>query len=280
MRTWYTTKPNMPAIKSHISHVVGDLAWEQYAANVFEARDEVVAYAKNDHLGFQIHYLWAGSRRRYIPDFIVRFASGRMLALEIKGTDSPQNKAKRDALAEWVTAVNSEGGFGSWVWAVAFEPAQVHDLVTKYASHDGEPNSVGNDQRRGGQEGGHVVRASIPVDETLVDELAESIRQGPIVDDKGRRLLLELMVKKIDGLTIYIQSDEHPPPHFHVAFQGEDASFSILDGTRLPGVVGLERYERNIRAWWSKNKSLLIQKWNISRPTDCTVGPIPVGNTA
>jgi len=133
MRTWYTTKLNYPTTKSHISHVVGDSAWEQHAANVFESRDEVVAYAKNDHLGFQIHYLWAGSRRRYIPDFVVRFASGKMLALEIKGVDSPQNKAKRDALAEWVLAVNSAGGFGSWAWAVAFEPAQVHDLVTKYA---------------------------------------------------------------------------------------------------------------------------------------------------
>lgn len=135
-RCWYTTKPNAPTIKSHISHVVGDSAWEQYAANVFEVRGEVVAYAKNDHLGFQIHYLWAGSRRRYIPDFLVRFASGKMLALEIKGVDSPQNKAKRDALADWVTAVNSEGGFGSWAWAVAFEPAQVHDLITKHATHD------------------------------------------------------------------------------------------------------------------------------------------------
>lgn len=276
MRTWYTTKPNVPTIKSHISHVVGDSAWEQYAANVFEARDEVVAYAKNDHLGFQIHYLWAGSRRRYVPDFLVRFASGKMLALEIKGVDSPQNKAKRDALAEWVTAVNSEGGFGTWAWAVAFEPAQVHDLVTKHAGHDQE--QAANEKPPGRPEGREIVRASIRVDGALVEELAESFRQGPIIDDDGRRLLLELIVKKVDGLTIYIQSDEHPPPHFHVKYQGEDASFSILNGARLSGVVGLERYERNIRAWWSKNKSLLIEKWNISRPTDCTVGPIPVGN--
>ena len=75
-----------------------------------------------------------GSRRRFLPDFIVRLASGKILALEIKGTDSPQNKAKRDALAEWVAAVNSAGGFGSWCWDVAFDPAQVHDIVTKHTS--------------------------------------------------------------------------------------------------------------------------------------------------
>ena len=93
-----------------------------------------MAYVKNDHLSFQIHYLWGGSRRRYLPDFLVRLANGKTLALEIKGTDSPQNKAKRDALAEWVTAVNAAGGFGTWTWDVAFEPAQVHDIIAKHSA--------------------------------------------------------------------------------------------------------------------------------------------------
>jgi type III restriction enzyme len=101
----------------------------EYAANIFETDEEVVAYAKNDHLGFQIYYLWGGSRRRFIPDFLVRLANGKTLALEIKGEDSPQNKAKRDALGEWVAAVNGEGGFGPWAWDVAFEPAKIRDIV-------------------------------------------------------------------------------------------------------------------------------------------------------
>nr|WP_199252563.1 hypothetical protein [Chachezhania sediminis] len=82
MRTWYTTKPCFPTIKSHISHVVGDSAWEGHATNVFEQRADVRAYAKNDHLGFQIYYMWAASRRRYLPDFLVRLAGGTILALE------------------------------------------------------------------------------------------------------------------------------------------------------------------------------------------------------
>ncbi len=134
MRTWYTTKPCFPTTKSHISHLVGDSAWEGHAANVFEKRDEVLAYAKNDHLGFQIYYMWAGSRRRYVPDFLVRLAGGTILALEIKGTDSPQNKAKRDALNEWVRAINAAGGFGRWAWDVAFKPGEVQDIVSKHAA--------------------------------------------------------------------------------------------------------------------------------------------------
>lgn len=131
MRTWYTTKPCFPAIKSHISHLVGDASWEGYAANLFEARDDVIAYAKNDHIGFQIHYMWAGSRRRYVPDFLVRLASGKTLVLEIKGQDSPQNQAKRDALSEWIKAVNATGGFGGWNWDVAFAPGEVQDIIGK-----------------------------------------------------------------------------------------------------------------------------------------------------
>jgi len=133
MRTWYTTKPNFPAVKSHISHLVGDSSWEGHAANVLEKSSDVSAYAKNDHLGFQIQYLWSGSRRRYVPDFLVKYTSGKMLALEIKGADSPQNKAKRDALAEWVDAVNEIGGFGQWSWDVVFEPASLDDIVKKHS---------------------------------------------------------------------------------------------------------------------------------------------------
>ena len=132
MRTWYTSKPCFSSVKSHISHLVGDSAWEGYAANVFEAREDVLAYAKNDHLGFQIYYMWAGSRRRYIPDFLVRLSCGTHLVLEIKGTDSPQNIAKRDALNEWILAVNSAGGFGTWAADVAFAPSEIDDIITKH----------------------------------------------------------------------------------------------------------------------------------------------------
>lgn len=131
MRTWYTTKPNFVALKSHVSHLVGDSSWEGHAANILEKSTDVSAYVKNDHLGFQVQYLWAGSRRRYVPDFLVKYANGKMLALEIKGADSPQNKAKRDALAEWVDAVNEVGGFGQWSWDVAFAPGEIEDIILR-----------------------------------------------------------------------------------------------------------------------------------------------------
>jgi len=134
MRTWYTTKPCEATTKSQISHVVVDSTWEQYTANVLETSNLVASYAKNDHLGFQVYYLWNGSKRRFIPDFIIRLVNGKTLVLEIKGEDSDQNKAKRSALDVWVKGVNAKGGFGVWCWDAAFEPAKVHDIL---AGHGG-----------------------------------------------------------------------------------------------------------------------------------------------
>jgi len=133
MRTWYTTKACIPTQKSQISHMVADSSWEPYAANVLEKSASVVAYAKNDHLGFHVHYLWNGSKRRFVPDFLIRLNSGCTLILEIKGEDSAQNQAKRAALDMWVMAVNSKGGFGAWVSDVVFQPAQMHDVINKWS---------------------------------------------------------------------------------------------------------------------------------------------------
>lgn len=64
---------------------------------------------------------------------ILATGTGRTLVLEIKGEDSEQNRAKRAALAAWVDAVNAKGGFGIWCWDVAFQPAQMQDILSRHA---------------------------------------------------------------------------------------------------------------------------------------------------
>jgi len=132
MRTWYTTKACLPAQKSQISHMVADGAWEAHTANVLETSPLVQAYAKNDHLGFQIYYMWNGSKRRFIPDFLIRLTDGKTLVLEIKGIDDDQNRAKRAALEVWVKGINQKGGFGSWSCDVAFQPHQIQDILSHH----------------------------------------------------------------------------------------------------------------------------------------------------
>ncbi|MGH7928654.1 MAG: DUF4160 domain-containing protein, partial [Candidatus Binatia bacterium] len=87
-------------------------------------------------------------------------------------------------------------------------------------------------------------------------------------------IISRLMIARVEGLKITIRADEHPPPHFHVSYQGEGASFSILDCQRLPKTQGLEIWERTIHDWWEDNRKLLVEKWNVTRPTNCPVGPI------
>ena len=70
--------------------------------------------------------------RRFLPDFLIRRVSGKTLILEIKDEDSEQDRAKRAALAIRVQAVNAKGGFGLWCWDVAFQPAQIQDILARH----------------------------------------------------------------------------------------------------------------------------------------------------
>jgi type III restriction enzyme len=123
-------------VRSQISNMVADSAWEQFAANLLESSPLVEAYAKNDHLGFQVHYLWNGAKRRYIPDFLIRLTNGKTLVLEIKGEDSEQNRAKLAAMRTWVDAVNAKGGFGRWCCDVVYEMAKMQDVVMLHGVQD------------------------------------------------------------------------------------------------------------------------------------------------
>jgi type III restriction enzyme len=135
MRTWYTTRVCEPTRRSQISHIVVDSGWEKYVADILEDHPAVAAWAKNDHLGFQVLYLWNGSKRKFIPDFLVRYKSGKTLALEVKGEDSAQDQAKRAALRQWVEAVNAHGGFGAWASDVVIaEPSLARDVIDRHGA--------------------------------------------------------------------------------------------------------------------------------------------------
>jgi type III restriction enzyme len=88
---------------------------------------------KNDHLGFEVHYIYQGVVRKYRPDYIIRLKSGRYLVLEVKGQDNEQNQTKRRFLGEWVKAVNEHGGFGSWCCDVSKNPGDIKDVVARNA---------------------------------------------------------------------------------------------------------------------------------------------------
>ncbi|RYG86811.1 MAG: restriction endonuclease, partial [Alphaproteobacteria bacterium] len=108
--------------KCQVSHVVLDSSWEEQLALTLEKHPRVLAYVKNQALGFDIPYLDAGTTHRYVPDFLVCVDVGEEqplnLILEVKGLRDEGDKAKAQTTRDmWVPGVNALGGFGRWHFA-------------------------------------------------------------------------------------------------------------------------------------------------------------------
>jgi len=90
----------------------------------------VEAFVKNAGLGFAIPYLYNGQMHDYMPDFIVRLKTSPAvhLILETKGFDE-REEVKRAAAERWVAAVNADGTYGRWAYALAKKPAEVPELI-------------------------------------------------------------------------------------------------------------------------------------------------------
>ena len=140
MRTWYTGRPCEWAKRSHINFCVYDSTWEASEAFILDHDENVEAWVKNDHLGFEVLYVFKGVVKKYRPDFLIRLTNGKMLVLEVKGEDNQQNQTKRTFLGEWCRAVNAQGGFGSL--GLGCLPSS-----SRREGHTGEARGVGNPLR-------------------------------------------------------------------------------------------------------------------------------------
>ncbi len=124
---YWTSKDVRPTLKSHVNLMVADtLKWEQQAAQRLDTHTGVAAWVKNAGLGFAIPYMHDGQMHDYVPDFIVRLNDARAghLILETKGFD-PLREVKEAAAQRWLEAVNADGKFGTWKYAVAGSVADV-----------------------------------------------------------------------------------------------------------------------------------------------------------
>jgi type III restriction enzyme len=125
--------------KCHISHVAADTgSWEQKVAQSLEEMEEVLAYVKNQSLGFTIPYTLNGDQRQYNPDFIVRVRhagddSFVNLILEVTGEKKKDKEAKVATARDlWVPAVNAHGGFGRWGFLEVTDPWNTQNVVRGY----------------------------------------------------------------------------------------------------------------------------------------------------
>lgn len=122
--------------RSHINWVVCDSDWEAEFCRVAENHPRVLAYVKNQGLGFEVPYLLGTQSRHYRPDFILRVDDGREdplnLIVEVKGYRGEDAKEKANTMrAFWVPGVNILGSHGRWAFA---EFTAVYEMEDEFAS--------------------------------------------------------------------------------------------------------------------------------------------------
>ena len=135
--------------RCHVNWAVMDNSeWEAQFCRAVERHPRVLAWVKNNGLGFEVPWRDGRGAHRYLPDFIVRLDDGRgpddalNLVVEIKGQRDEDAKAKKDALETyWIPGVNGLGRFGRWrslelseVWRIEEGLAEAIDAAVAEAA--------------------------------------------------------------------------------------------------------------------------------------------------
>jgi type III restriction enzyme len=129
--SFWTSRDVREVVRSHVNYIVADTKkWEQSAAYYID-REPTVAFVKNAGLGFAIPYFHNGQPHDYEPDFLVRLPGDppSTLILETKGYD-PLEEVKRAAAERWVDAVNADGTYGLWKYALVRKPSDIPNVIS------------------------------------------------------------------------------------------------------------------------------------------------------
>ncbi len=68
------------------------------------------------------------------------------------------------------------------------------------------------------------------------------------------------------GIVIYMycyDNERHKAPHVHAKYQGQDASFSIVDGELLAGEIPAAK-TRLVQAWIEIHREELMADWDLA----------------
>lgn len=135
---FYTKRSPYPVLKSHINAVVpapkGGL--EKKAAYCLDTHSQVLAFAKNEGMGFGIPYFHNDQAHEYLPDFLVRFQGMKeeeTLILETKSYPDDLQEIKKAAAKRWVDAVNADGRHGRWHYRMVGEAAKIGGVIEALA---------------------------------------------------------------------------------------------------------------------------------------------------
>ncbi|MBS1807849.1 MAG: hypothetical protein JST84_06640 [Acidobacteria bacterium] len=128
---FWTKREVREVLKSQVNFVVADTdKWEQSATYYIDTHPAVGAFVKNAGLGFAIPYLHNGQMHDYLPDFIIRLKAEFPFhfILETKGYD-PLEEIKHAAAVRWINAVNADGKYGRWHYAIVRRPNEINSSI-------------------------------------------------------------------------------------------------------------------------------------------------------
>ena len=130
---WKTGKRTGIFKKTHLNRCVVDSAWELAHARELDRNPHVEAWAKNDHLGFEVKYIHNGALFSYIPDFIIRLSDKSFMILEVKGQKKPKDESKWEYIKNWIKAINQDEENGLWRFAVSQDETgqKIHEIIDK-----------------------------------------------------------------------------------------------------------------------------------------------------
>jgi type III restriction enzyme len=135
-----TNKDVYPTEKSHVNYVIAeDNSWQQIAAKTLDSMDNVIAWVKNDYLGFRIPYTVGDENKVYLPTFIVKVKNtdesiiNLIVECEKFDSDKTGNKdSKRHYLKErWIPAANNLKTYGQWDLLEVEDIDQLKELINE-----------------------------------------------------------------------------------------------------------------------------------------------------
>jgi type III restriction enzyme len=125
--------------KCHMNFVPEDSKWETQFVEKVERMDEVLAYVKNQNLGFKVPYTFEGRPGNYYPDYILKIDDGHgtddllHLIVEITGQELKEKEAKVETVKTlWIPAVNNEGDFGRWAFLELDDTAKAMKEIRRF----------------------------------------------------------------------------------------------------------------------------------------------------
>lgn len=103
----------------------------------------------------------------------------------------------------------------------------------------------------------------------------EVAQRGKVINCRVATRWFDAMASicKFEGITVYMYTEEHPPPHIHVKYADQSALVTIADGKVLEGDIP-KNVQRRVRYWVKLRQSELRDAY-FEAQQGKQPGPIP-----